>query len=65
MHKTLREQHEALIKLKGMAPDNKIPKGLLEQGDRAISNALEAFSRAENADIENEKRPSVKATDVK
>ena len=29
MQKTLREQHENIVKLKGMCPDNRIPKGLL------------------------------------
>lgn len=36
MHRTLREEHEAIIKLKGMCPDNKIPKGVLMKGQEAI-----------------------------
>jgi hypothetical protein len=36
-NKTLREENEALVKLKGMCPDNKIPKGLLTEGGEAIA----------------------------
>lgn len=29
MQKTLRKEHENIIKLKGLCPDNRIPKGVL------------------------------------
>eukprot|EP01015_Nassula_variabilis_P026016 TRINITY_DN514_c0_g1_i8.p1 TRINITY_DN514_c0_g1~~TRINITY_DN514_c0_g1_i8.p1 ORF type:complete len:262 (+),score=36.54 TRINITY_DN514_c0_g1_i8:56-841(+) len=38
MNKVLREQSEEIMKLKGMAPDNKIPKGLLLEGSGAIKD---------------------------
>jgi serine/threonine-protein phosphatase 2B catalytic subunit len=57
MHKTLKEENEAIIKLKGMCPDNKIPKGLLRKGQEAINDAVEAYELALEMDEENEKRP--------
>jgi serine/threonine-protein phosphatase 2B catalytic subunit len=57
MNKTLREQNETIVKLKRVSPDNKIPVGLLSQGEDAIKNALEDFKTAREADLINEKRP--------
>jgi hypothetical protein len=31
-----REENELIVQLKGMAPDNKIPKGLLLEGSTAL-----------------------------
>lgn len=33
-----RENNEQIVKLKGMCPDNKIPKGLLVEGGSAIKD---------------------------
>jgi serine/threonine-protein phosphatase 2B catalytic subunit len=41
MMKTLREERETVMQLKGLAPDNKIPKGLLAGGTEAIQSALD------------------------
>lgn len=57
MMKTLREERETIVKLKGLAPDNKIPMGLLTQGHDAMASVLDKFSNARNADLKNEKRP--------
>lgn len=57
MFNTLRNDNEAIIQLKGMCPDNKIPKGLLAQGHDAIVGAVQAFNYVKNLDMENEKRP--------
>eukprot|EP01017_Pseudomicrothorax_dubius_P025656 TRINITY_DN2794_c0_g2_i4.p1 TRINITY_DN2794_c0_g2~~TRINITY_DN2794_c0_g2_i4.p1 ORF type:complete len:209 (-),score=37.84 TRINITY_DN2794_c0_g2_i4:179-805(-) len=59
MNRTLRMENESLVQLKGMCPDNKIPKGLLMEGRGAIHNALDLFSHAKAADLVNEKRPEV------
>lgn len=40
MFSTLREESEMLLKLKNMAPDGKIPRGLLLEGKPAIKNAM-------------------------
>ena len=38
-----RENNEQIVKLKGMCPDNKIPKGLLLEGGSAIKDGLFCF----------------------
>jgi hypothetical protein len=40
MFTTLKDEHEMLIKIKNMAPDGKIPRGLLLEGKPAIRNAF-------------------------
>lgn len=55
--KTLREDKEIIMQLKGLCPDNKIPKGLIQQGRKALEGALDSFIKAKEWDIINEKRP--------
>lgn len=57
MYNFLREEKEIIMQLKGLCPDNKVPKGLLQQGRDAILGAVDSFSRAKRMDIINEKRP--------
>ena len=57
MMRTLREDRETVVKLKGLAPDNKIPMGLLTEGHEALEDVLGKFEKAKNADMMNEKRP--------
>jgi hypothetical protein len=38
MQKTLREENENVIKLKGLCSDNRIPRGLLLEGAHAIKD---------------------------
>ena len=75
MQRTIRQENESLIALKGMCPDKKIPKGLLTAGAEAIKDgkfssisdsylALAQFELAEELDVVNEARPSL-AHDVK
>mmetsp|Transcript_17083 Transcript_17083/g.16957 ORF Transcript_17083/g.16957 Transcript_17083/m.16957 type:complete len:112 (-) Transcript_17083:929-1264(-) len=59
MLKTVREEHEVIIKLKGMCPDSKVPKGLILGGKSALYNAADDFSDIKSADIVNEKRPGL------
>jgi serine/threonine-protein phosphatase 2B catalytic subunit len=40
MMSTLRQESEDLLKLKGMSPDGKLPRGLLLAGKPAIKNAM-------------------------
>lgn len=58
MLKTLQVENEAIIQLKGMCPDNKIPRGLLIEGKEAIYGAIESFNMAKRWDMINEKRPN-------
>jgi hypothetical protein len=43
--------------LKGMAPDDKLPRGLLLAASDKIIKEVEKFSSASDADHDNEKRP--------
>jgi hypothetical protein len=38
MQKTLREENELIVKLKGFCPDNKIPRGLILEGKNALKS---------------------------
>lgn len=63
MHKmfnTLKDESETLLKIKGMAPDGKIPRGLLLQGRPAIRDTFREFTNAKNLDKVNEKMPYLK-----
>lgn len=40
MFKTLREENESVVQLKGICPDGKVPKGLLLEGKKAIEDEL-------------------------
>eukprot|EP01104_Vermistella_antarctica_P007848 TRINITY_DN1944_c0_g2_i1.p1 TRINITY_DN1944_c0_g2~~TRINITY_DN1944_c0_g2_i1.p1 ORF type:complete len:600 (+),score=201.13 TRINITY_DN1944_c0_g2_i1:185-1801(+) len=55
--KTLREEREVILKLKGLTDRNVIPRGLLSEGADAIYEAVGNFERAKAADAENEHRP--------
>lgn len=58
MYKTLREESELIMKLKGFCPGNKIPRGILLQGPEALKTALDRYKNAKTLDSENEKMPS-------
>ncbi len=58
MFSTLKNESESLLKIKGMAPDGKIPRGLLLEGRPAIRDALREFERAKELDRVNERRPA-------
>lgn len=60
MFTTLKDESELILKLKGMAPDGKIPRGLLLEGRPAIRDALQEFKRAREVDKINERRPKRK-----
>jgi len=57
MFKTLKDESEMLIKIKSMAPDGKIPRGLLLDGRPAIRDSLREFKNASEKDRNNEKMP--------
>jgi serine/threonine-protein phosphatase 2B catalytic subunit len=59
VYKTLREQNEALVQLKQLTPNQKIPVGLLRGGEAEIKKALSNFNAAKRADRVNERRPSL------
>ena len=59
MFKTLREEHEVIMDLKGLSIDNKIPRGLLVQGREALETALETFQKIKDVDMTNEMMPNL------
>lgn len=58
MFKVLREQNEDILRLKGLCPDNKLPKGVLLEGSSGIKDAIQQFEALKKADMKNEKRPT-------
>jgi len=58
--KTLRQERETIVKLKGLMGGN-LPAGLLGQGKDAIHNALLVYDKARALDLQNEKMPSADA----
>lgn len=58
MYKILRQEHEAIVQLKQLTPNHKMPFGLLGKGSVEIQKALSGFEQAKQADEVNEKRPS-------
>lgn len=61
MFKTLREENESIVQLKGICPDGKVPKGLLLEGKKALESELldrkDFFSKAKELDSVNEAMP--------
>jgi len=57
MMKTLREENETVIQLKGVCPGHKLAPGLLLSGKEGLSGELELFGHAQGLDSVNEKRP--------
>ena len=55
--RTLRQEHELILQLKGIYPGNKLPNGLIIEGREAILSVIEQFQRAKEWDSENEKWP--------
>lgn len=58
MYRTLREENELIMKLKGFCPGNKIPKGILMQGPEALKTAFERYKDAKSIDKINEMMPN-------
>lgn len=57
MFKTLRQENETVIRLKGVCPGHKLAPGLLLSGKEAMSTELQRFSYSKSVDTINEKRP--------
>lgn len=59
MFRTLREERELIMKLKGFCPGNKIPKGILIQGAEALKSAFDRYTKVRKMDLVNEQRPKL------
>eukprot|EP01071_Lankesteria_metandrocarpae_P003049 Lankesteria_metandrocarpae@DN271_c0_g1_i1.p1 len=55
--KTLRQQNELIVQLKGVTPGHRIPPGALLQGKEGLKNELDKFRNAKKLDAVNERRP--------
>lgn len=60
MYKILRQENEAIVQLKQLTTNHRVPFGLLAQGPAAIQKVLSGFDQAKQADMVNEKRPTGK-----
>ena len=60
MMKTLREERETILQIKELAPNGRMPKGLLLQGSDALKKALGDFQKAKAVDRPNEAWPGEK-----
>lgn len=56
MFRTLREENESIVELKGLA-GGQLPIGVIQQGPQAIRTAIHGFQMSKKMDISNEKRP--------
>mmetsp|Transcript_4604 Transcript_4604/g.11269 ORF Transcript_4604/g.11269 Transcript_4604/m.11269 type:complete len:515 (-) Transcript_4604:620-2164(-) len=57
MFKTLRQENEAVIRLKGVCPGHRLPPGLLLAGKSGLATELDRFDHARSVDLRNELRP--------
>jgi len=57
MFKTLRQENETVIRLKGVCPGHKLAPGLLLAGKDRMNSELEMFGHVAHIDAVNEKRP--------
>jgi len=59
MFKTLRQENETVIRLKGVCPGDKLPPGLLLAGREKMESELSMFASVGGIDKVNEKRPEL------
>merc|ERR1711865_939117 len=59
MFKTLRQENETVVRLKGVCPGHKLAPGLLLAGREAMDGELAQFQSVQGIDVENEKRPEI------
>jgi len=59
MFKTLRQENETVLRLKGVCPGHRLQAGLLLAGKDKLNSELERFGHAVDVDAENEQRPDL------
>ena len=59
MFKTLREENETVVKLKGLSSDGKLEPGILAQGSEGLRQALDVFNDMKRLDEANERMPNL------
>merc|ERR1712217_55659 len=63
MFKTLRQENETVLRLKGVCPGDKLSPGLLLAGKEKMTTELEMFGHASDVDSQNEMRPDLVVQD--
>ncbi|EZG59027.1 serine/threonine-protein phosphatase, partial [Gregarina niphandrodes] len=58
--RTLREQHELIVQLKGVTPGHRIPPGALLEGRQGLQDELQKFMSVKQIDAINERRPQTR-----
>eukprot|EP00930_Biecheleria_cincta_P014822 TRINITY_DN1258_c1_g1_i1.p1 TRINITY_DN1258_c1_g1~~TRINITY_DN1258_c1_g1_i1.p1 ORF type:complete len:550 (-),score=116.28 TRINITY_DN1258_c1_g1_i1:175-1761(-) len=58
MFKTLRQENETVVRLKGICPGHRLEPGLLLAGRDKLNSEQDLFSNAQGVDLVNERRPS-------
>lgn len=61
MFKTLRQENETVLRLKGVCPGHRLEAGLLLAGKDKLNSELEKFGHAAEVDLRNEMRPDLEA----
>merc|ERR1719207_165351 len=61
MFKTLRQENETIVRLKGVCPGHKLSPGLLLQGKDGLVDEMQRFEAAKDIDFANEKRPEIQS----
>ena len=57
IYSVLLVEHETVLKIKNISTDNKLPRGLLMEGSKAVKDHLKKFEEAMKLDAAFEKRP--------
>uniref|UniRef100_A0A0K6SBC8 Serine/threonine-protein phosphatase n=1 Tax=Chromera velia CCMP2878 TaxID=1169474 RepID=A0A0K6SBC8_9ALVE len=57
MFKTLRQENELIVQLKGQTPGHRIPMGALIEGRRGLESEMDLFNNLKKVDVKNEGRP--------
>lgn len=58
IYSVLTIERETILKIKTISTDNKLPRGLLIEGSKAIKDHLKKFEEASKLDAAFEKRPA-------
>jgi serine/threonine-protein phosphatase 2B catalytic subunit len=58
----LREEHEQVVRLKSLVPNNKLPLYALSSGHNGLQEAISEFERIKKVDAINERRPTLEGS---
>ena len=64
MLQSIREEGNSILKLNGLCPGSKIPKGIIYQGIEGLKSGFDRFSLTKDQDSINEIRPELTEKDI-